>query len=56
MRVEYEHVIASNALRDFPVDHDYFRVVIVFTDPRDGVPVPIALEVNDVRYSIARED
>ena len=55
MLVDYQHC-SHNALRTFPEPEDCFRIVVIFTNPNDGNPVPVALEVNDTRYPVGEVD
>ena len=55
VRIDYEPGSAS-LLRTFPSDPDYCHVVVVYTNPGDGDPVPVALEVGGRRYPIATDD
>ena len=47
---------SANLLRTFPTDPDYSRVVVVYTNPGDGDPVPVALEVGGQRYTVAADN
>ena len=51
VRIDYEPGSAS-LLRTFPADPDYCRVVVVYTNPGDGEPVSVALEVGGHRYTV----
>ena len=51
IRIGYEPGSAS-LLRTFPADPDYHRVVVAYTNPGDGEPVPVALEVGGRRYTV----
>ena len=51
VRIDYEPGSAS-LLRTFPSDPDYHRVVAAYTNPGDGEPVPVALEVGGQRYTV----
>ena len=51
VRIDYEPG-STSLLRTFPDDPDFRRVVVVYTNPGDGEPVPAALEVGGQRYTV----
>ena len=50
--VEYEARSFPTLFRTSPQGPDYHRVVVVFTHPGDGEPVPVAVEVGGQRYPV----